>query len=138
NAVRKIVARFDPESPVFSYRTFIGENEIQAAQSRFEAFLVSGFSAIALLLSALGLYAVLSYVVGERIRELGLRMAFGASRSDILSLVLGRAAILAGLGVASGIIVSLLTTKLVGDLLINVEPLDRTVFLIVTILLIGV
>jgi len=133
--VRKIVARFDPDSPVFSYRTFIEENENKAAQSRFEAFLVSGFSGIALLLSAIGLYAVLSYVVGERIRELGLRMAFGASRSDILRLVLNRAAILAALGVALGVVSSILTTRFVADLLINVAPLDRSVFLSVTFLL---
>jgi len=138
DTMRKIAAQIDPDVPVFNYQTFSDGIDIQAAQSRFEALLVSGFSAVALLLSALGLYAVLSYVVGERIRELGLRMAFGASRSNILRLVLGRAAILAGVGVVSGIIVSLFTTKLVVDLLINVAPLDRTVFLIVTILLIGV
>lgn len=138
NAVRKLVARFDPDSPVFSYRTFIEESETKAAQSRFEALLASGFSAIALLLSALGVYAVLSYVVAERIRELGLRMALGASRSDVLRLVLGRAATLAILGVVAGAIASLFTTKLVSDLLVNVTPLDRTVFLTVTIVLLTV
>jgi len=137
NAVRKLVARFDPDSPVFSYKTFIEETDIKAAQSRFEAVLISGFSAIALLLSALGLYAVLSYVVSERFRELGLRMAFGASRSDILWLVLGRAAILAGLGIMLGALASTFSTKLVADLLINVKPLDRSVFLIVTLVLLA-
>jgi len=88
-----------------------------------------------LLLSALGLYAVLSYVVSERIRELGLRMAFGASRTHILRLVLERAAILAGLGIGLGAIASLFTTRFVADLLINVTPLDRTVLLVVTLLL---
>ena len=136
--MRKVVARFDPDSPVFSYRTFIEETDIKAAQSRFEALLVSGFSAIALLLSALGLYAVLSYVVGERMRELGLRMAFGASRSDILRLVLNRAAILAALGVALGVIASIFTTRFVADLLVNVAALDRSVFVSVTLLLFAV
>ncbi|HEV2397545.1 MAG TPA: ABC transporter permease [Candidatus Sulfotelmatobacter sp.] len=138
SAVRKLVARFDPDSPVFSYRTFIEETDIKAAQSRFEALLVSGFSAIALLLSALGLYAVLSYVVGERIRELGLRMAFGASRSDILRLVLQRAAILSLMGAGLGVVASIFTTRFVADLLINVAPLDRSVFLSVTFLLFAV
>jgi len=138
NAVRKVVARFDPDSPVFSYRTFTEETDIKAAQSRFEAVLVSGFSAIALLLSALGLYAVLSYVVGERMRELGLRMAFGASRSDILRLVLNRAAVLAALGVALGVIASIFTTRFVADLLVNVAPLDRSVFVSVALLLLAV
>jgi len=138
NAVRKLVARFDPDSPVFSYRTFVEETDIKAAQSKFEAILVSGFSAIALLLSALGLYAVLSYVVGERIRELGLRMAFGASRSDILRLVLERAAILSAMGAVLGIVASIFTTRFVADLLVNVAPLDRSVFVAVTVLLFAV
>ncbi|MGC2450358.1 MAG: ABC transporter permease [Candidatus Sulfotelmatobacter sp.] len=138
NAVRKLVAHFDPDSPVFSYKTFIEETDIKAAQSRFEALLVSGFSTIALLLSALGLYAVLSYVVGERMRELGLRMAFGASRADILRLVLARAAILAGLGIALGALASAFSTKLIADLLINVNPLDRSVFLTVTLVLLAI
>jgi len=138
NAVRKLVARFDPDSPVFSYKTFVEETDIKAAQSRCEALLVSSFSAVALLLSALGLYSVLSYVVGERIRELGLRMAFGASRSDILRLVLGRAAILSAFGVVLGVVASTFTTRFVADLLINVAPLDRSVFVSVTLLLFAV
>jgi len=136
--IRKVVARVDPDAPVFQYGTFTEAADTQAATSRFEALLVSAFSAVALLLSALGLYAVLSYVVGERIRELGLRMAFGASRSDILRLVLLRAAILALLGVGLGMGASIFTTKLVADLLVNVPPLDRTVFLLVTSLLFAV
>lgn len=138
DTVRKIAARLDPDAPLFDYHTFEENIDAQATQARFEALLVSGFSGIALLLSALGLYAVLSYVVGERIRELGLRMAFGASRSDILRLVLRRAAILADLGVVSGAVASLFTTKFVADLLINVAPLDRVVFLTVTVVLFGV
>jgi predicted permease len=136
--IRRVVSRIDPDAPVFQYETFVEATDTQAATSRFEAVLVSAFSAVALLLSALGLYAVLSYVVGERIRELGLRMAFGASRSDILRLVLTRAAILALLGVGLGIATSIFTTRLVADLLVNVPLLDRTVFLLVTSLLFGV
>jgi ABC-type antimicrobial peptide transport system permease subunit len=138
NMIRRVVARVDPDAPVFEYETFVEAAGTQAATSRFEALLVSGFSAVALLLSALGLYSVLSYVVGERIRELGLRMAFGASRSDILRLVLTRAAILALLGVGLGIATSIFTTRLVADLLVNVPLLDRTVFVLVTSLLFGV
>ena len=138
DTIRKVVARVDPDAPVFQYGTFLDAADTQAATSRFEALLVSAFSAVALLLSAIGLYSVLSYVVGERIRELGLRMAFGASRSDILRLVLQRAAILALLGVGLGIATSIFTTRLVADLLVNVPLLDRTVFLWVTSLLFGV
>lgn len=135
NTIRKVVAHVDPDVPVFDFSTFVEGTQELSAQSRFEALLVSSFSAVALLLSALGLYAVLSYVVGERIRELGLRMAFGASRSDILRLVLKRAVILAMLGVGIGLAGSILTTRLVADLLVNVPLLDRTVFVTATSLL---
>ncbi len=111
---------------------------MQAAQPRFEAVLVSGFAGIALLLSALGLYAVLSYVVSERTRELGLRIALGASRSEILGLVLRRALILASLGIGIGMLTSIFATRLITDTLFKVVPLDRSVFLTVTLVLIFV
>jgi ABC-type antimicrobial peptide transport system permease subunit len=125
----------DNDHPVFNYRTFTDSIALQAAQPRFEAVLVSGFAAIALLLSALGLYAVLSYVVSQRVRELGLRMAFGASRSDILRLVLRRALILAGLGIAMGAVASIFAARFITDTLFQVAPLDRSVFLTVTVVL---
>jgi len=136
NTVRKIVAGLDRDAPVFSYTTFADSIKLQAAQPRFEAVLVSGFAGMALLLSALGLYAVLSYVVAERIRELGLRMALGASRSDILRLVMRRALLLACLGTVIGAATSLFATRLVTDILFRVAPLDRPVFAVVAMLLI--
>jgi predicted permease len=135
DTVRRIVTAMDNDHPVFNYHTFADSIATQAAQPRFEAVLVSGFAAIALLLSALGLYAVLSYVVSQRVRELGLRMAFGASRSDILRLVLRRALILAALGIAMGAVASFFAARLITDTLFQVEPLDRSVFLTVTLVL---
>lgn len=134
NSVRKIVGTMT-EAPVFNYSTFTESISAQAAQPRFEAVLVSGFAAIALLLSALGLYAVLSYVVSQRVRELGLRIAFGATRSDILRLVLRRALTLACLGVGLGLLTSIFATRLIADVLFNVTLLDRSVFLAVTLIL---
>jgi|HubBroStandDraft_4_1064222.scaffolds.fasta_scaffold22842_2 putative ABC transport system permease protein len=138
NTVRRIVAAKDNDHPVFSYRTFADSIGMQAAQPRFEAVLVSGFAGVALLLSALGLYAVLSYVVSERIRELGLRIALGASRGDILGLVLWRASILACLGIGIGVIASIFLSRLIMDTLFRVPPLDRSVFLVVTLVLLFV
>ena len=135
NTVRRIVATMDSDHPVFNYRTFADSIGVQAAQPRFEAVLVSGFAGIALLLSALGLYAVLSYIVSERISELGLRLALGASRSDILRLVLRRALVLAGLGIGIGAAASIFATRLINDELFRVEPLDKSVFLAVTVVL---
>ncbi|HET6177797.1 MAG TPA: ABC transporter permease [Candidatus Sulfotelmatobacter sp.] len=135
DAARRIVASFDRDAPLFGYNTFADHIALQSEQPRFEAFLVSAFAAIALLLSALGLYAVLSYIVAERVRELGLRMALGASRSDILRLVLRRALILAVFGIGLGAVASFFATRLVTDLLFQVAPLDRSVFLTVTLVL---
>jgi ABC-type antimicrobial peptide transport system permease subunit len=135
DTVRRIVTAMDNDHPVFNYRTFTDSIALQAAQPRFEAVLVSGFAAIALLLSALGLYAVLSYVVSQRVRELGLRMAFGASRSDILRLVLRRALVLACVGIGVGAVASIFAARLITDTLFQVEPLDRSVFLTVTVVL---
>jgi putative ABC transport system permease protein len=134
NAVGKIVATMSA-APVFSYGTFADSMKLPAAQPRFEAVLVSGFAAIALLLSALGLYAVLSYIVSERTRELGLRIALGASRPEILRLVLRRALILAALGIGVGACVSIFASGIITDSLFQVQPLDRSIFLTVTLVL---
>ena len=135
NAVRKTVAEIDKDPPVFEYRTFTSDMDAQAAQPRFEAGVVSGFAAIALLLSAVGLYAVLSYIVAERIRELGLRMALGASRSNILQLVLRRGLILALIGTVVGGLASVFVGNWIQDVLYEVKPLDGSVFLSVTAVL---
>ena len=138
NAIRRIVASIDKDAPVFRYRTFPDDIEMQAAQPHFEAVLVSGFAGIALLLSAVGLYAVLSYIVAERTRELGLRMALGASRSNVLRLVLRCGLTLACIGIGIGALTSIFATRLITDSLFKVAPLDRSVFLTVTLVLIFV
>ena len=138
SAVRSVVQRFDAESLVFDYESFADTLRQMSEQPRFETILLSSFATIALLLSALGLYAVLSYIVAERMRELALRMAFGASRSDILTMVLRRALALGVLGILIGIFASLLGTRLVGDLLFRVKPLDPSTFAGVTITLLMV
>ena len=136
---RRIVAKFDPDVPLFGYTTFAAHIDLEIAEPRFETMLVSSFAAMALLLAALGLYAVLSFVVAERTREVGVRIALGASRSDILRLVLKRAGILACLGMAAGAAMSIVAARFVtGILLFEVQPLDRWVFLAVTFVLAAV
>jgi predicted permease len=138
NAVRKVVAAFDKDSPVFGYHTLTDRIANETAQPRFEATLVSGFAGIALLLSAVGFYSVLSYIVAERTRELGLRMALGASREHVLWLVLQRGFTLAVIGVGAGVLASLFATRLITDALFKVAPLDRSVYLIVTLALLTI
>lgn len=136
NVARKIVAAADADAPLFRYRTLAADIEKQAIQPRFEAWVVSTFAGVALLLSAVGLYAVLSYAVVERTRELGLRMALGASRSDLLRFVLRRGLSLALAGIAGGCLMSFYASRLVTELLFKVEPLDAAVFSTVTLALI--
>ena len=131
-AVRAVVKGFDPEAPVFDYHTFDDTLRQISEQPRFEATLISSFALMALLLSALGLYAVLAYVVAQRTRELALRMAFGASRRDILVSVLHRALLLALTGIAVGMLASVVGARLVEDLLFRVELFDLSTFAIVT------
>ena len=139
-AVRAVVKGFDPEAPVFDYHTFDDTLRQISEQPRFEATLISSFALMALLLSALGLYAVLAYVVAQRTRELALRMAFGASRRDILVSVLHRALLLALTGIAVGMFASVVGARLVEDLLFRVKPLDLSTFAIgtFTLLLVSV
>jgi ABC-type antimicrobial peptide transport system permease subunit len=138
NAVRKIVAGIDDDELVFRYQTLTTDIANAAVGQRFEAMLVSSFAGLALLLSALGLYAVLSYVVAERTRELGLRMALGATRLEILRIVLKRGLGLSMIGIGVGALTSVFATRLITDFLFKVRPLDLPVYLIVATVLIFV
>lgn len=138
NAVRRVVANVDKDTPVFRYRTFAEDLSNQAAKTRFEALLISGFGLLALVLAAVGLFALLSYLVSEKTRELGVRIALGASRANILQLVMWRGLILTSLGIMVGAIASLYTTRLVAHSLFHVALLDRRVFLITTVVLAAV
>jgi putative ABC transport system permease protein len=130
--VRKIVAGLDKDTPMFGYRSFASELLNDNDQPRFEAWVISVFAGMALFLSAIGLYAVLSFVVAERGRELGVRMALGASRSDVLRLILRRGLILVCTGIACGAVASFFAGRLLEELLFKVTPLDHWVFLTVT------
>ncbi|PYV37423.1 MAG: permease, partial [Acidobacteria bacterium] len=97
--VRRVVLSLDPEQPVSDVRTMEQRVNASLAQSRFQLFLLGAFALLALLLAAIGIYGVMSYSVDQRIHEIGLRMALGASRQDVLSLVVRRGLILSLIGV---------------------------------------
>jgi predicted permease len=136
NTIRTLVAQQDSSLPVFGMRTNLLARS--TAQQRFQTLLISTFAAIALLLSAIGLYAVLSYMVVQRTLELGLRMALGAQRSDVLSLILKRGLLLCVTGLAVGLIASAALTRYLTTLLFHTPALDAFTFTATTLLLLTI
>src|SRR5262249_54304330 len=112
--------------------------EASLASRRFSASLVAGFAGGALLLASIGIYGLLAYMVGQRSREIGLRMALGAQRADVLRLVLGKGVVLAGLGTVAGVFFSASTASMMASLLYGVRPHDPAVFLMAPLLLLVV
>jgi putative ABC transport system permease protein len=98
------------------------------ARPRFRARLVGGFAALALLLSAVGIFGVLAFAVSQRKREFGIRMALGAQIGDVLSLVLARGARIAVAGIAVGVVGSAALARSLAALLFGVDPLDAASF----------
>ncbi len=136
--IRHEVQSIDPSLPVFnvaSMNDIIGRSR---ASRRFSADLVGGFAGLAVLLASIGIYGLLAYMVGQRSREIGLRMALGARRDDILKLFLRKGVALAGVGIIAGVVVSASTASMMASLLYGVRPHDPAVFLIVPLLLFAI
>ena len=106
------------------------------AARRFSMILLGIFAALALALSSIGIYGVISYLAGQRTHEIGIRMAIGAQRSDVLRLILGQGARMALIGVAAGLAGSLALTRVMAKLLFGVSAYDPLTFLAVACLLI--
>jgi ABC-type antimicrobial peptide transport system permease subunit len=124
--VRRAIADLDPTIAFYNVATM--EERVARAPwmfvRRFPALLVGAFAGLALLLTAVGIYGVLSYTVRQRTHELGIRRAIGAPATHIFGLVVGRAALLAGLGLAIGLCGALAAARLVATLLFGVAPWD--------------
>jgi putative ABC transport system permease protein len=136
--IRGAIQSVDQGLPVFNVTSMDEVLDASLASRRFSANLVAGFAGGALLLASIGIYGLLAYMVGQRSREIGLRLALGAQRADILRLVLGKGVVLAGLGIVTGVIFSASTASTMASLLYGVRPHDPAVFLIVPLLLLAV
>jgi predicted permease len=134
-AVSATIARMDPSLPVYQVHDLDFYLARSAAQPRFQTLLVTSFAGIALLLAAIGLYAVLSAIVQQRRVEIALRMAVGAQRGEVLTLVLKRGMLLAAIGVAAGLGIAAALSRFIATLLYGVEPFDPLTFAAVSILL---
>ncbi len=132
NTVRSEVAAMDKNVPVYEVHTYEDLVSRNAAEPRFQSMLLTCFAVLALVLSAVGLYAVLSYMVVQRTLEIGVRMALGAQRTDVLGLILRRGLGLAMLGLVIGMALSLVLTRYMASMLYTIKPLDPVTLLSVT------
>jgi len=134
-AVRRAVWDVDHDQPVIQIRTM--ENVISESiwRQHISASMLGIFAAIALVLSAVGIYGVFSYSVTQRTHEIGVRTALGASRADILKMVFGEGLVLTLIGVGAGILAALALTRLLASLLYGVRPRDPLTFIALSLLL---
>ncbi|HMC56432.1 MAG TPA: ABC transporter permease [Gemmatimonadaceae bacterium] len=127
-AIKKVVRDVDADLPIFGLKTMEQAVSDSVAQPRFYMVLLAAFAGIALLLAAIGIYGVISYSVSQRTRELGIRVALGATRQKIVALVVGQGLWIAAVGVGIGIAASLALTKAMASLLFGIDKLDPLTF----------
>jgi putative ABC transport system permease protein len=136
--IRAELDTIDKDQPIENARTMTQLVASSVGQRRLSVQLLAGFSGVALLLAAIGLYGVLAFNVAQRTQEIGIRMALGAQRLDVLSLVIGHGMKLTLTGVVIGVVAALALTRAMNSLLYEVKPSDPLTFGVVCLLLSGV
>ncbi|PYL54103.1 MAG: hypothetical protein DMF29_06955 [Verrucomicrobia bacterium] len=136
--VRAQVQAVDQTLPVFGAQTLTQTLSDSLAQRRFSMEMIAAFAATALLLAAIGIYGVISFMVTERTQEIGIRLALGAQRQDILAIVLGQGLRLVIAGAAAGLIGAVIIAELMATLLYGVRPTDPLTFVGVAFVFLGV
>jgi putative ABC transport system permease protein len=132
------VQSLDNALPLLHVKTLDEYVDDSVVGTRFETFLLGTFGVLAFVLTAVGLYGVISYAVVQRMREMGIRLALGADRASILGLVVKKGMLLASLGAAIGLAAASLLTRLIANLLFGVGPADPLTFICVPLALIAV
>jgi putative ABC transport system permease protein len=135
SSVRQIIREVDPDQPVSNVATMSDVLGVEAAQRRMGMIMLAAFAGLALLLASLGIYGVLAYFVTQHTNEIGVRMALGANRWNILALVLKKGMTLTLLGIAIGLAASFALTRLMSSLLFGVNASDPLTFVAVPLLL---
>jgi predicted lysophospholipase L1 biosynthesis ABC-type transport system permease subunit len=136
-AVRDVLSRTEP-GLTFNVTSMPMRLARQVERDRAVAYLTSAFAGLALLLASVGLYGVLAYLVGQRSREIGLRLALGAQTTDVLVLVLKQGALLAFVGLAAGLAIAPLATRSLQGMFFDVNPLDGRMFATVALVMLVV
>jgi putative ABC transport system permease protein len=134
-SIRREVAAIDRYIPIYGLQTMDAYLAQNTEQPRLSVMLLTGFGALALLLSVVGIYGVLSYSVSQRTQEIGIRMALGATRRNVLALVVGHGMLLTVAGIAIGLAASYAVTKSMTALLFQVSPHDPSTFAAIVLLL---
>jgi putative ABC transport system permease protein len=137
-AVRRVIASVDPEQPVAAVRTMDEILDRDVEDRTQQMSLLSAFASLALLLASIGLYGVLSYAVTQRSREIGLRMALGASARTVVGMVVGRGLVLTGAGLAIGLALAAAGARVMKTMLYGVDAFDPGTFAGVAALLCGI
>jgi putative ABC transport system permease protein len=135
NSLHNVVAELDKDVPVYRARLLTEYVSSSIAQPRFNAILVALFAAIALLLAAAGIFGVMSYAVTQRTHEIGIRLALGAQRSDVLRLILGEGMRLVAIGSVLGMIAVFIVSRLLTSLLFGIGATDVPTIISVTLVL---
>jgi ABC-type antimicrobial peptide transport system permease subunit len=133
-----VLKNLDPHLPLYNVKTLSAEIDESLIQERLVTWLSSAFGMLASLLTALGLYGVLTFSVARRTREIGIRVALGAQRRDVFRLVMIRGVVLVGAGVLVGLGASVAFGRLIGSLLFGVEPGSPLTLAIVSLGLVAV
>ena len=138
SAVRAAVATIDKDQPIFNVHTMQQLVDDSISTRRLTLVLLGIFSSLALILAAIGIYGVMAYTVALRTQEIGIRIALGAQRQDVLRLILGQGARIAFLGVAIGLAAAAALARLLSSLLFSVSATDPLTFAAVAVLLVAV
>jgi putative ABC transport system permease protein len=136
--VRAQFAATDPQQPVFDISTMQQRVEDSIEIPRSNVTLLSIFASLALVLAAVGIYGVISYLVSQRTHEIGIRMALGAAPSHVFRLVLGQGIVMILIGLALGLAGSLFLTRYLANLLYGVRPFDPLTIICVAVVLVSV
>ena len=132
SAARNVIHTLDPQQPIGEVSTMETLLSTSVARARFSASLLTVFSFLALIMAAVGIYGVMSYSVLQRTHEIGVRMALGAQRFDVLKLMVKKGIVLGIIGVVVGLAASFALTRLIATLLFDVTPTDTATFVIVS------
>ncbi|MGE5099610.1 MAG: FtsX-like permease family protein, partial [Deltaproteobacteria bacterium] len=136
--VARTIRAADPALPLIGMRPLTDVVDVSFAERRFNTLLLGAFAALALVLAAVGIYGLMAFAVVQRTREIGIRLAIGATPANVLSLIVGQGARVAVAGVVIGLLGCLALTRVLGTLLFGVSPFDPIAFGIAALLLLGV